>query len=115
VQADDHSSLFKTTDSYRSGAEGKAKTEQLIRTLYSLLEDLLLLRSGNEDLVRNSDLQPELAKLSVQISFDWLQSATNHLAYVESGMRRNLLRSLSLDAFAVSLEPSETTFAMLAK
>jgi DNA polymerase III subunit delta' len=115
VQANDHSSLFKTTDSYRSGAEGKAKTEQLIRTLYSLLEDLLLLQSGNEDLVRNSDLQAELAKLSVQLSFDWIQSAANHLAYVESGMRRNLLRSLSLDAFAVSLEPSETSFATLAK
>jgi len=115
VQAHDHSSLFKTTDSYRSGAEGKAKTEQLIRTLYSLLEDLLVLKSGSEDLVRNSDLQAELAKLSVQTSFDWIQSAANHLAYVESGMRRNLLRSLSLDAFAVSLEPSETTFATLAK
>ena len=107
VQANDHSALFKTTDSYRSGAEGKAKTEQLIRTLYSLLEDLLLLGSGSEDLVRNTDLQAELAKLSVQISFDWIQSAANHLAFVESGMRRNLLRSLSLDAFAVSLEPNE--------
>jgi DNA polymerase-3 subunit delta' len=104
VEASDHSPLFKTTDSYRSGAEGKAKTEQLIRTLYSLLEDLLLLKSGSEDLVRNSDLQTELAKLSAQISFDWIQSAANQLAQVESGMRRNLLRSLSLDALALSLE-----------
>jgi len=104
VQADDHSALFKTTDTYRSGAEGKEKTEQLIRTLYSLLEDLLLLKSGSEDLVRNSDLHGELAKLAAQISFDWIQSAANQLAQVESGMRRNLLRSLSLDAFAVALE-----------
>src|SRR5262249_26411376 len=45
MQTDNHSSLFKTTDSYRSGAKNKAKTKQLIQTLYSLLEDLLLLRS----------------------------------------------------------------------
>jgi DNA polymerase III subunit delta' len=115
VQASDHTELFKTTDSYRSGAEGKAKTEQLIRTLYSLLEELLLLRSGSDDLVRNIDIQPELAKLSGQISFDWIYSAANQLAQVEWGMRRNLLRSLSLDAFTVALEPSEKVFGTLAK
>src|SRR5690242_3625913 len=63
VQGNDHTELFKTTDSYRSGAEGKSKTENLIRTLYSLLEDLLVLKSGSEDLVRNIDVQSELVKL----------------------------------------------------
>lgn len=115
VQASDHTELFKTTDSYRSGAEGKTKTEQLIRTAYSLLEDLLLLRCGSDDLVRNIDIQAELAKLSGQISFDWIYSAANQLAQVEWGMRRNLLRSLSLDAFAVALEQSEKLFGALAK
>ena len=43
---EDHSDLFRATDTYRAGADGKAKTEQLIRTLYSLLEDMLFLRSG---------------------------------------------------------------------
>src|SRR5580658_294120 len=32
----DHSELFKTTDSYRSGAEGRTKIDALIRTFYSL-------------------------------------------------------------------------------
>src|ERR1700740_2461421 len=37
--ARDHSSLFKITESYRAGAEGREKIEQLLRTLYSLLRD----------------------------------------------------------------------------
>src|SRR6202162_420573 len=42
----DHSELFKTTESYRSGAEGRAKIDALLRTLYSLLEDMMCLQSG---------------------------------------------------------------------
>ena len=102
--ANDHSELFRVTDSYRSGAEGKARTQQLIRTLYSLLEDLLFLKSGTPESVRNTDLQVELAKMASNIDFDWLTSAARELHEVESGLRRNLLRSLSLDAFAAALE-----------
>jgi DNA polymerase-3 subunit delta' len=35
---------------------------------------------------------------------DWIDGASQALVKVEQGMRRNLLRSLSLDAMAVSLE-----------
>ena len=34
---------------------------------------------------------------------DWIDGAARALSQVRSGMRRNLLRSLSLDAMAVSL------------
>lgn len=100
----DHSDLFHVTDAYRSGAEGKAKTEQLIRTLYSLLEDMLFLRSGTPELARNQDIQPELTRMAEQVEFDWIVSATQRLGELESGMRRNLLRSLALDNFATALE-----------
>jgi DNA polymerase III subunit delta' len=100
----DHSALFRVTDTYRSGAEGKAKTEQLIRTLYSLLEDMLFLKSGTPELVRNHDVQPELERMAEEVDFAWIATATQRLGEVESGMRRNLLRSLSLDTFATSLE-----------
>jgi len=102
--AKDHSDLFRATDAYRSGAEGKAKTEQLIRTLYSLLEDMLCLRSGAPELVRNQDIQPELARMAQQAEFEWIVAAAQRLGELESGMRRNLLRSLSLDNFATALE-----------
>ncbi len=104
IQSNDHTDLFKMTDTYRSGAEGKEKTTELIRTTYSLLEDLLLLKSGAADLVRNSDVEAELARMSSQVTFDWIKSAASRLAQVESGMRRNLLRSLSLDAFVTSMQ-----------
>jgi DNA polymerase-3 subunit delta' len=35
---------------------------------------------------------------------DWIASASRAVAQVEQGMRRNLLRSLSLDAMAVGIE-----------
>ncbi len=101
----DHSALFRVTDTYRAGAEGKAKTEHLIRTLYALLEDLLFLKSGTADLVRNQDIQPELARMASQVDFAWIVGAGQRLGEMESGMRRNLLRSLALDTLATALEP----------
>jgi DNA polymerase-3 subunit delta' len=99
-----HSELFKVTETYRPGAEGREKTEQLLRTLHSLLEDLLFLSSGTAELVQNTDIVGELRKMSEAVDFAWITSAADRLAEVERGMRRNLLRSLSLDAFAVGLE-----------
>jgi DNA polymerase III subunit delta' len=100
----DHSELFKTTESYRSGAEGRARIENLLSTLYSLLEDLMFLQSGTPQLVRNTDILGELKKMSESADFAWLQRASEGLGEVERGLRRNLLRSLSLDAFATALE-----------
>ena len=102
----DHSDLFRVTDSYRAGAEGKAKIENSIRTLYALLEDILFIKSGTPALVRNIDLEPQLRKMAEQVDFPWIVEAANRLGELESGLRRNLLRTLALDAFATSLERS---------
>jgi DNA polymerase-3 subunit delta' len=99
----DHSTLFRMTETYRAGADGQQKTERLLSAFTGLLEDLLLLQAGQPHLVRNLDLEPELARLAQEVTFPWIESATRGLIQVESGMRRNLLRSLSLDAFATAL------------
>jgi DNA polymerase-3 subunit delta' len=99
----DHTALFKMTETYRAGAEGQQKTSALLRTLSLLLEDLLLLGAGTPELVRNTDLRPELDRLNDALSFAWIESASRGLDQVQSGLRRNLLRSLSLDAFAGQL------------
>jgi DNA polymerase-3 subunit delta' len=104
IQSDDHSPLFRITETYRSGAEGKDKTDQLVRAVYSLLEDLLFIQANAPELVRNTDILPELKKLAALVEFEWITQASQKLGQVESGMRRNLLRSLSLDAFATALE-----------
>src|SRR5712692_8658961 len=100
----EHTQLFKITESYRPGAEGREKTERLLRTLYSLLRDLMFLESGTPDLVQNTDIQGQLSRMAEAANFDWVAAASDRLAEVERGMRRNLLRSLSLDAFAAALE-----------
>jgi DNA polymerase-3 subunit delta' len=104
----DHSELFKVTETYRAGAEGREKTERLLRTLYSLLEDLMFLNSSAPEYVRNTDISGELRKLAESADFAWISQAADRLAEVERGMRRNLLRSLSLDAFAAALEKTGT-------
>ncbi len=104
AKSTDHSTLFRTTETYRAGAEGKQKTDLLIRGLYSLLEDLLFLQSGKRELVRNSDIEAELKRLSESVNFEWIVDASSKLSEVERGMRRNILRSLSLDSFATGLE-----------
>lgn len=101
---DDHSTLFRMTETYRAGAEGKDKTDQIIRSCYSILEDLLFLKSAAPELVRNTDIQADLSRLAGQVSFGWITRASYELGRVETGMRRNLLRSLALDSFATALE-----------
>ena len=100
----EHTDLFKMTETYRAGADGREKIETLLRCMYSLLQDLLFLDSGSPQLVRNTDVAGELQKLAQAGSFEWLSAAADRLADVERGMRRNLLRSLSLDAFEGALE-----------
>jgi DNA polymerase-3 subunit delta' len=100
----EHTALFKITETYRPGAEGREKIEQLLRTLYSLLRDLMFLGSGAPEMVQNTDIQRELTKLAEAADFDWIAAASDRLAEVDRGMRRNLLRSLSLDALSLALE-----------
>ncbi len=105
----DHTALFKMTETYRAGADGQQKTTALLRAFSLLLEDLLLLNAGTPELLRNIDLRPELERLSSTLSFEWIERASHAADQVHSGLRRNLLRSLSLDAFAAQLAAPSST------
>jgi DNA polymerase III subunit delta' len=104
LTAADHSELFKVTETIRTGAEGREKMDNLLSTTYSLLQDLMFLNSGTPELVRNTDVAPELTRLAESVDLAWIARAAEGLGDVERGMRRNLLRSLSLDAFATAME-----------
>ena len=99
----DWSALFRMTEAFRAGAEGQEKTQALLRSLRSLLRDLLVIKSGQPAMARNGDLARELSSLADGTSFGWIESAVRGVDEVEAGMRRNLLRSLSLDAMAGGL------------
>jgi DNA polymerase-3 subunit delta' len=103
-RTNDHSTLFRTTETYRSGAEGQVKTAALMRALASLLEDVLVLQSGAAHRVRNIDRRKDLERMAQTVSFEWIESAMRAVDAAHTGMRRNLLRSLSLDALALQLE-----------
>lgn len=100
----DFSQLFRVTEAYRGGADGQEKTLNLLRASNKLLEDLLMLVAGSAQLIRNQDIMQELTQLAQGVTLDWIDGATRAVAEAEKGMRRNLLRSLSLDAMAFSLE-----------
>jgi DNA polymerase-3 subunit delta' len=102
----DLSQLFRMTDAYRGGADGQEKTLNLLRAANKLIEDLMLISAGSPQLARNQDIANELAQMAQTVSLDWIEGASRALADVEKGMRRNLLRSLSLDAMALALEPA---------
>jgi DNA polymerase-3 subunit delta' len=94
------------TEAYRAGADGQQKTTELLRALSLLLEDVLMMYSGTPELVRNIDLRAELERLAAALGFPWIERASHALDQVHSGLRRNLLRSLSLDSFAAQLADS---------
>ncbi|MGC2694718.1 MAG: DNA polymerase III subunit delta' [Candidatus Angelobacter sp.] len=104
VRSADHSDLFRTTETYRAGGEGKEKTDHLVGAVYGVLKDLMALNSGAPELVRNTDILAELKALAGTTDFNWIARATQQLGQVQTGMRRNVLRSLSLDSFAIALE-----------
>jgi len=99
----DHTALFKMTETYRAGADGQQKTTALLSALSLLLEDLLLLEAGTPELLRNIDLRSDLERLAAVLPFRWIERASHAIDQVHSGLRRNLLRSLSLDAFAAQI------------
>lgn len=99
----EYSALFRMTESYRAGAEGAEKTSSMLHALNLLLEDMLLLHSGVPTLIRNTDIAAELTRMAHGITPAWLEAASSGADQVGAGMRRNLLRSVSLDAFATGL------------
>jgi DNA polymerase-3 subunit delta' len=101
----DHSALFRMTETYRAGAEGQEKTLALLRAAAGLLEDILLLQHGLHDRLRNLDRRADLQRLAGTLDLSTIERALRGLDEVHAGLRRNLLRSLSLDAFAVGLTP----------
>jgi DNA polymerase-3 subunit delta' len=105
-RTNDHTALFKVTETYRAGADGQAKMAALLRALASLLEDVLVLQAGAPERVRNIDRRKDLERMAQTVSFEWVEAAMRAVDAAHGGMRRNLLRGLSLDALALELESS---------
>jgi len=87
-----------------SPASRQEKLEPLLRALYSLLEDLLLLQQGVSG-IRNADLREQLAALAGRVGFLWLRKAVAKVDELADLVRRNIQKSIALDALVLELRP----------
>lgn len=85
------------------GARKTEKLGQYIEVLYSLAEDTLRVLHGAAA-VRNADIQRDLDTLSQHISFDWLRKLVARADELVDLERRNIQKSIALDAIAAGLK-----------
>lgn len=91
-----------------SAAVRQEKLEDLLAVLYGLLRDLLVLsRDGaRAPAVRNADIRNRLERLAAQVSFRWLESAVARADRIAALVRRNIQKTLALDALILELRPA---------
>ncbi len=78
--------------------------ENILEVFYSLLTDLLDLScASSKKVLRNPALHKELETLSKKIDLEWVNEAAEGFDGLHSRTRRNINRSLGLDAVAISL------------
>lgn len=84
------------------GARRSEKLDAYLETLYILLEDVLKLSAG-DGAIRNTDLRAPLAKIAQRVTFDWLRIAVARVDELVELVRRNIQKTIALDALAVGL------------
>jgi DNA polymerase III subunit delta' len=81
-------------------ARRSEKLDSYLDVLYILLEDVVRLSNGVPE-VRNDDIRGELEALAARVSFSWIRAAVAKVDELVELVRRNIQKSLALDAFAV--------------
>ena len=67
-----------------------------------LLRDLLVLQSGGGE-IRNQDVRRDLEALAQRISFAWIRAAVKQVDEVAGLIRRNIQKTIALDALILRL------------
>jgi DNA polymerase-3 subunit delta' len=89
-----------------SEAIGRSKSEKLdayLKVLYELLRDVLVLREGDGAGIRNADLRRELEAVAGKVTFGWIRLAVKKVDEVMELIRRNIQKTIALDAVIVEL------------
>ena len=99
------SDLFASTAALAKSQE--IAFENVLEVFYSLLTDLLdLSSSSTKKVLRNPTLRRDLETLSKKIDVAWITKAVDGFDTLHARTRRNINRSLGLDAVAISLTRS---------
>ncbi|MBV8846077.1 MAG: DNA polymerase III subunit delta' [Bryobacterales bacterium] len=93
-------SWMKHSDSI--AARRTERLESYLEVLYSLIEDVVRLANGSANL-RNQDIAREIEPLARKVSFAWLRAMVERVDELVELARRNIQRSIALDALAVEL------------
>ena len=78
------------------------KLENYLKVLYQLLEDMIALGHG-AGRIRNVDIAAELKPLAEKVSFEWMRAAVRRIDELVEWSRRNVQKSIALDALVVEL------------
>jgi len=84
---------------------GRSKNEKLdfyLKVLYGLLRDLLVLREGGGE-IHNQDIRRELEVLAGKVEFRWIRKAVGQVDEIAELVRRNIQKTIALDALIVEL------------
>lgn len=99
-RADSFGAWMKHSDSI--AARRTEKLDSYLEVLYLLLGDVLLLSNG-VPAVRNADIAADLQVVAGKVTFDWLRLAVEKVDLLVALVRRNIQKSIALDAWAVEL------------
>lgn len=78
------------------------KLELFLDVLYLLLQDLLELAHGADE-IRNADIRRDLEPLARSVTFDWVRAAVKKIDELSDLVRRNIQKSIALDDVVVEL------------
>jgi DNA polymerase-3 subunit delta' len=78
------------------------KLDSYLEVLYMLLSDVLRLAHG-VPAGRNADIGSELQAIAQKVSFDWLRRGVEKVDLLVDLVRRNIQKSIALDAWAVDM------------
>ena len=101
--------LFSSTSALAKSQE--IAFENVLEVFYSLLTDLLDLSCSSSKktlTLRNPVLRRELETLSQKVNLSWVNKAVEGFDGLHSRTRRNINRSLGLDAVAISMARAES-------
>lgn len=88
-----------------SEAIGRSRSDKLelhLKVLYELLHDILMLRESG-GAVRNQDMRADLEAVARKVSFAWIRSAVGQVDELAELIRRNIQKSIALDALVLRL------------
>jgi DNA polymerase III subunit delta' len=97
-------SWLKHSDSI--AARRSEKLDSYLEALYMLLDDILRWTHG-VTAIRNADVRAEIEALAGRVSFTWVRAAVAKVDALMELVRRNIQKSIALDALAVDLRASK--------